>query len=184
VRSAASSPSSRALQDIGQRAEGSGRIAFREVDHRAGVTDFARADPLVVERREEGAGFAGHTEADLGGQHPAGHLARQRVRSLQLRSWVFGRAKLQQRLAVAAQAGTQHAAHNVHQQPDVRPGVCLTARDQLALGALILARHVTEPLRGERRQPGPYLCCQGVLVPGSNEPAWLLAGDVRRPTAD
>jgi hypothetical protein len=38
---------------------------------------------------------------------------------------VFGRADLIQRLAVAAAAGLQHAAHNVHKQPDVRPDVCL-----------------------------------------------------------
>jgi DNA-binding CsgD family transcriptional regulator len=62
-------------------AEGSGRVAFREADHRAGVTDFARAGPLVIERREPGASLAGLADAGLGGEHPAGHLARQRVRS-------------------------------------------------------------------------------------------------------
>jgi hypothetical protein len=35
--------------------------------------------------------------------------------------------------------------------------VLSTAREQLALGALILERQVAEHLRGERRQPGPYL---------------------------
>ena len=59
-----------------------GRAAFGEAEHRAGVTDFAGAGPLVIERRERGAGFAGHPEAGLGGQQPAGHLARQGVRAL------------------------------------------------------------------------------------------------------
>jgi hypothetical protein len=73
----------RAVQNIPYRAERSGRIAFREADHRAGITDFARADPLVIERREAGARFAGPPDTRLRSQHPAGHLARQRVRSLQ-----------------------------------------------------------------------------------------------------
>ena len=114
----------RAVQDIPQRAEGRGRVAFGEADHRAGVTDFAGAGPLVIERRERGAGFAGHPEAGLGGQQPAGHLARQGVRARQLRSQPFGRAELLGRLMEAAAAGLQHAARNVSKQPDAGPGVC------------------------------------------------------------
>ena len=104
-----------AVQDVPQRAEGRGRIAFGEADHRAGVADFARAGPLVIERRERGAGLAGHPEAGLGGQQPAGHLARQGVRTRQLRSQAFGRAELPERLVQAAAAGLQHAARNVQQ---------------------------------------------------------------------
>ena len=68
-----------AVQHLGRRAQGCGRIAFREADHRAGVTDLAGAGLLVIERREQRAGFAGHPEAGLGGQQPAGHLAGQRL---------------------------------------------------------------------------------------------------------
>ncbi len=71
----------RAIENIVQRAQGSGRIAFRETDHRAGITYLTGAGPLVIERREAGAGLAGQPEAGLGGHHPAGHLARQRLQS-------------------------------------------------------------------------------------------------------
>ena len=138
---------------------------------------------LRYQRRERGLHHGAEVAIDPD-RIPGGRWVHEATASGQVNRYrILGIRPRQPRLAVAAQAGTQHAAHNVHQQPDVRPGACLAACDQLALGALILARHVTEPLRGERRQPGPYLCCQGVLVPGSNEPAWLLAGDVR-PTAD
>ena len=56
----------RAVQDVLHRAQGPGRIAFREADHRAGVADLARAGPLVIERRERGAGLAGHPERGPG----------------------------------------------------------------------------------------------------------------------
>ena len=97
----------RAIEDIGQRAEGSGRIALGEADRRASIADLARVRLLVGEGREGGAGLAGHPEAGLGGQDPAGHLARQRVGSLELRLQAFGRAELLQGLAVAAAAGVE-----------------------------------------------------------------------------
>ena len=145
----------RAIQNIGHRVESRGRIAFREADHRAGVTDLAGAGPLVIERRERGAGLAGHPEAGLGGQQPAGHLARQRLRARQLRSQVFGRAELLERLVVAAAAGVQHPGRLVQQQPDVRPGVCL----QGLFGALQPSLALVELTRpdhraGERDQRG------------------------------
>jgi hypothetical protein len=62
---------------IPHRAQSPGRIAFREADHRAGITDLARTGTLVIERLEGGASFAGHAGAGLRGQHPPGHLARQ-----------------------------------------------------------------------------------------------------------
>ena len=71
----------RAIENMLHSAQSSGRIAFREADHRARITDLTGAGPLVIERRERRAGFARPPEAGLGGQHPAGHLARQRVRS-------------------------------------------------------------------------------------------------------
>ena len=58
----------RAVQDVPQRAERPGRVAFGEADRRVGVADFTRAGLLVIERRERGAGFGGHLEAGLGGQ--------------------------------------------------------------------------------------------------------------------
>jgi hypothetical protein len=61
----------------------------------------------------------------LGGQQPAGHLVRQRVRPLELRSQVFGRGELLERLLVAAAARLQRAAPVLQQQPDVGPGVRL-----------------------------------------------------------
>src|SRR4029077_12945235 len=69
----------RAIENIVQRAQGSGRIVFGEADHRAGVTNLTGAGPLVIKRREGGAGFAGHPEAGLRGEQPAGHLARERL---------------------------------------------------------------------------------------------------------
>jgi len=113
-----------AVQDVPHRAEGPGRITVREADHRAGFTDLTRAGPLVSQRHERGAGLAGHPEAGLGGQQPAGHLAGQGVRTRQLRSQPFGRAELPECLAEAAAAGLQHAARNVSKQPDAGPGVC------------------------------------------------------------
>ena len=98
----------RAIQNIGHRGQGSGRIAFREADYRAGVTDLTGAGPLVPERCERGAGFAGHPETGLGGEQPAGHPACQRARSRQLRCEVFGRAELLECLVVAAAAGVQY----------------------------------------------------------------------------
>jgi hypothetical protein len=52
----------RAIEHIVQRVQGAGRIAFREADHRAGIEYLSRAGPLVIERREAGAGFAGAPE--------------------------------------------------------------------------------------------------------------------------
>jgi len=60
----------RAIENIVQRAQGSGRIAFRGADHRAGITYLTGAGPLVIERREAGAGFAGPPEAGLRGEQP------------------------------------------------------------------------------------------------------------------
>jgi hypothetical protein len=51
-----------------------------EADHREGVTDLTGAGPLVIERSEKGTGLAGHPEAGLGGQQPAGRPGRQRLR--------------------------------------------------------------------------------------------------------
>ena len=73
--------SGRERLDLGQRTEGSGRIALDQADRRAGIADLARVRSLVGEGREGGAGLAGHPEAGLGAQHPAGHLACQRVRA-------------------------------------------------------------------------------------------------------
>jgi hypothetical protein len=53
----------RAVQDIPHRATSRRRIAFRETDHRAGITDFARAGPVVIEGLETGASFAGQPGA-------------------------------------------------------------------------------------------------------------------------
>jgi hypothetical protein len=115
----------RASQNIGLCGQGSGRIAFREADHRAGITYLTGAGPLVLKRREAGTGFAGQPEAGLRGEQPAVYLAGQRLRSLELRCQVFGRAELLERLMAAAAAGVQHPGRLVQQQPDVRPGVCL-----------------------------------------------------------
>jgi hypothetical protein len=71
----------RAIQNIGHRAEGSGRVAFREADHGAGIADLAGAGPPVIQRREQGTGLAGHPEAGLGGRQPAGGPVPQRLRS-------------------------------------------------------------------------------------------------------
>ena len=43
----------RAIQNTGHRGQGRGRIAFRETDHRAGITDLTGAGPPVIERREQ-----------------------------------------------------------------------------------------------------------------------------------
>jgi hypothetical protein len=59
-----------------RRAEGSGRVAFREADHRAGLC----ISPELARSSSRGAGMAGHPGAGVGGQHPAGHLARHRPR--------------------------------------------------------------------------------------------------------
>src|SRR3546814_1211828 len=55
-------------------------ISLGEADHRAGIAELTQVRSLVRERRQRGAGLAGLPEAGLGGQHPAGHLARQRDR--------------------------------------------------------------------------------------------------------
>ena len=41
----------RAIENMLYRAEGSGRVAFREADHRAGIMYLARVGPFVIERR-------------------------------------------------------------------------------------------------------------------------------------
>ena len=171
----------RAIENILQHAQSFGRIAFRETDHRAGITDLTGAGPLVIDRREHRAGFAGPPEAGLGGQHPAGHLARQRVRSLQLRSQVFGRAELLERLMVAAATGVQHAAHDVQKQSDVRPGVCLQgprgapqpplalvelARHTIVLASVISAGAITGSV------PQPYRSASAIA---SRQRAWVVA---------
>ena len=58
----------RAVQNVLHGDESRRRIAFREADHRAGISRLARAGPLVIEGREGGAGFAGQPNAGLGGQ--------------------------------------------------------------------------------------------------------------------
>jgi hypothetical protein len=115
----------RAVENLGQRAERSGWVAFREADHRAGIADFAGVGPLVIECREAGAGLAGEPEAGLGGQQPAGHLAGQGVRARQLRLQVFGGAELLECLVVAAAAGLEPPGRQVQQLGDARPGVGL-----------------------------------------------------------
>jgi hypothetical protein len=69
----------RARQDLLQRFEGSRRIALREADRRVSVPNLARSRFRVGERLKRGARFASHPQAGLGGDLPAGDLARQRV---------------------------------------------------------------------------------------------------------
>ena len=47
----------RAIENIVQRAQGSGRITFRQADHRARIAYLTGAGPLFIERRKAGAGF-------------------------------------------------------------------------------------------------------------------------------
>ena len=55
----------RAIKNILQRAQSSGRIAFRETNHPAGITYLTGAGPLVIERRDRCTGFAGRPEARI-----------------------------------------------------------------------------------------------------------------------
>ena len=69
-----------AIQNTGHRGQSRGRIAFREADNREGVTHLTGAGLLVIERREESAGLAGHPQAGLHGRQPTGGPGRQRLR--------------------------------------------------------------------------------------------------------
>ena len=53
----------RAVEDVGQHAERSGRIALGEADHRPGIAELARVRLLVSEGRERGADIPGYIEA-------------------------------------------------------------------------------------------------------------------------
>jgi hypothetical protein len=64
-----------AVQHASHRGQRPGRIAFGEADHRAGVPDLTGARPLVIQRRQRGAGLVRQSGAGLGGQQPGGHLA-------------------------------------------------------------------------------------------------------------
>src|SRR6266487_4359997 len=152
-----------AVENIVQRAESSGRIAFGEADQRRGVTDLTQVRSLVSERRKTGSGFAGHPQAGLGGQRPAGQLARQCVPACQLRLQAFSRAEFLERLAVPAAAGVEHPGRHVQQLADARAGVCLQGpcgalQPSLAFVELTRPDHVG----GQRYQRG---CDDRMRVP-------------------
>ena len=116
----------RAVQHITHRVEGPGRIAFREADHRAGITvsrpswpahqraPRARRGPRRTCRGGPGWPASSRSPGSPARASPlaADHRYSAALNSCSASWW-------------RPRAGLQHAAHNVHEHPDVRPGVCL-----------------------------------------------------------
>jgi hypothetical protein len=139
------------VQHLPQRGERSRRIAVGQADHRAGIADLARLGPLVVQRCQRRERLAGHPETGLRGHQPAGHLARERMPSLQLRLQAFGRRPVQPRLGPRPGRG--------------RPG---RLRDHGRRGDRTATRRDHPQIRATTRRTRPGL----ILTPRPANPRW------------